>query len=140
MTALSARRARLVEVRRLQHLQSALAAAGAEQRALALETSAERLGQLRASLVTEVGTTSGAYLSSLGELATRLERARDGLTDAIISARATAADAVALRLEARIRQEGAERLHSRAAAAEEAEREGHLASLPCWRAVRGADH
>ena len=47
----------------------------------------------------------------------RLDAARDGLTDAIVGARASAERFAALRLEARIRQESAERLGEQAQAA-----------------------
>jgi hypothetical protein len=58
-----------------------------------------------------------AQLSNAGELAMRLDTVRNGLTDSIVSARATALESAARRLEARIRQESAERLEERAAKA-----------------------
>jgi hypothetical protein len=47
----------------------------------------------------------------------RLDNARAGLTDAIVSARTVAADRAAQRLEARRRKESAEKLDDRAATA-----------------------
>ena len=60
---------------------------------------------------------SAAQLSSAAELAMRLDTVRHGLTDSIVAARATALETAARRLEARIRQESAERLEERAATA-----------------------
>jgi hypothetical protein len=118
------RRRRVVRVRRVQHLQAAAEAARAEGKVVSLESSAERLAELRESLGFALGMLSGAALSNVGELAMRLDTVRDGLTDAIVSARASAEQFAALRLEARIRQESAEKLgeQARVALAEERER------------------
>lgn len=123
MKGLVQRRARIARVRRVQHLQAAAEAAQAESRVASLESSAARLGELRRSLRTETGATNGALLSNIGELAMRLDSVREGLTDAIVGARASAERFAALRLEARIRQEGAERLGEKAQAALEDLRE-----------------
>lgn len=109
-----ARRARIARVRRVQHLQAAARAAQAERKADALESTADHLAQLRLVLAPEPGALSGAQLANAAELAMRLDMVRDGLTDAIVAARATALDRAARRLEARIRQESAERLEERA--------------------------
>lgn len=123
MRGLVERRHRIVRVRRVQHLQAAAAAARAEGKVVSLETSAERLVELRMSLGLAPGTVNGAALSNVGELAMRLDTVRDGLTDAIVSARASADQFAALRLEARIRQESAEKLGEQAQAALVEERE-----------------
>jgi len=127
MKALVDRRRRIVRVRRVQHLQAAAEASRAEGKVASLETSADRLLQLRAGLRLAPGTVNGAALSNVGELAMRLDTVRDGLTDAIVSARATAAQFATLRLEARIRQESAEKLDERAQAAFEEQRERRVA-------------
>jgi hypothetical protein len=123
MKALVDRRRRIVRVRRVQHLQASAEAARAEGKVASLETSAERLVELRMSLGLAPGTVNGAALSNVGELAMRLDTVRDGLTDAIVSARASAEQFAALRLEARIRQESAEKLGEQAQAALVEERE-----------------
>ena len=70
--------------------------------------------ELRLSLTTGVGPLTSQTLAAQGELAHRLDLARFGLADAIVGARATAAGKAAERIEARIRQESAERLAERA--------------------------
>ncbi len=117
MKGLVQRRARVARVRRVQHLQAAATAAQAEGRAAALEGTAAHLALLRHSLAPAQGMMAAAELSGAAELAMRLDAVRDGLTDSIVSARATALETAARRLEARIRQESAERLEERAAVA-----------------------
>lgn len=114
MKALVARRARITRVRSAQHLLAASAAASAEAHVTALESNADKLAGLRDSLTLPIGVTSGAIMQNRGELAQRLERARYGLTDAIVSARAAAEQKVSERLEARQRQESAAKLDARA--------------------------
>ena len=111
------RRARFARIRRVQHLQAAATATQAEGRVASLENTAEHLLQLSHSLTPVAGTIAASQLSSAAELAMRLDTVRNGLTDSIVSARATALESAARRLEARIRQESAERLEERAAAA-----------------------
>jgi hypothetical protein len=110
-------RARIARVRRIQHIQAAAAAQAAQGQLAQLETSAERLAALRGSLAFAPGICSGAALSRIGELAMRLDSAREGLTDAIVSARSVVAERAAQRLEARQRRESAEKLDARAAEA-----------------------
>ncbi|WP_156680333.1 hypothetical protein [Sphingomonas profundi] len=117
MKQLLKRRERLVRVRNVQHLQASAAAAQAETRVATLETSAARLVALRGSLTPETGAVFAAALSNAGELSMRLEAARHGMTDAIANARASADRLGAMRLEARVRQESAEKLGERAEAA-----------------------
>ena len=129
MKALVRRRERLVRVRRVQHLQVAGVAAEAEGRAVQLETTSERLRDLRSTIAAAPGPTHGGALSSIGELGLRLEQVRDGLTDAIVSARASATEHAALRLAARIREESAIKLRERSSAAWDEEKERRLSSL-----------
>jgi hypothetical protein len=112
-----AKRARIARVRKVQHSLAAAAAARAENHAAMLETSAARLAQLRFSLSVSKGMSSGAAIAHLGELAMRLDDARHGLSDAIASARANADQQAEVRLAARRRQESANKLEIRAAAA-----------------------
>ena len=117
MNSLLKRRGRLVRVRKVQHLQATAAAAQAEARAASLESSADRLVSLRGSLTPAPGTVFAAALSNAGELAMRLDAARHGMTGALADARASADRLGTLRLEARIRQESAEKLGAQAQSA-----------------------
>ncbi len=115
MKSKAAKRTRIARVRRIQHDLVAADAAKAENHASMLESSAERLAALRNSLGANMGRASGASLANLGELAMRLDDARQGLTAAINNARANATHQSQLRLEARQRQESAAKLEARAA-------------------------
>lgn len=117
MKALVQKRARIARVRRVQHMQAAAAAAAAQGQLVQLELSADRLAALRISLGSGAGASTGAALSNAAELAMRLDDARHGLADAIVSARAVAAERAEQRLEARRHKESADKLGTRAAAA-----------------------
>lgn len=110
-------RGRIARVRRIQHGLAALAASKASGHVQLLETNRDRLGQMRDGLVAEPGATSGAALASRGELAMRLETAREGLGKTLVGARAAAALREQARLGARRHQESAESLEQRAASA-----------------------
>lgn len=115
MSAALKQRARIARVRRLQHNEAASSAAEAAGELRNLEISRERLTQIRFGLAAEAGATSGAWLSSAGELAMRLDAARFGMTGSIDAARAVAAAREQARLQARISQESAEKLRQAAA-------------------------
>lgn len=115
MKAIAQRRARIARVRNVQHLQAAAAAHAAESHVMQLEMNAERLIAIRSSLSMATGATTGAALANAGEIAQRLDRMRDGLAAAIVGARATAEHQAAIRLEARKKQESADKLDQRAA-------------------------
>lgn len=117
MKSLLKRRARIAHVRHVQHLQAAGIAAQATARVESLESTAERLSALGRALSADLGGSSGATLQQRGELAMRLDAARHGLADTIVGARAQAEHASALRLQARIAQESADKLDERARAA-----------------------
>jgi hypothetical protein len=108
------RRERIARVRRVEHMQAAAAAAQAEAQLKSLQESAERVLSLRLSLTTGVGAIPAEYLAARGELAHRLDVARFGLADAIAGQRTVVDAKSAERVEARIRQESAERLVDRA--------------------------
>ncbi len=131
------RRERIARVRRVEHAQALGAAALAEQQLRSLEQSAARVLDLRLSLTTGVGSMPAETLAACGELAHRLDVARFGLTDAIVGARATAAVKAAERIEARIRQESAERLVERAATEVSDLAEARMSSAARPRSVRG---
>jgi hypothetical protein len=120
MTRLLRQRNRIVRVRRLQHDLAASAAAEAAGKVQMLETSRERLAEMRRELGTDTGATVGASLARVGELAMRLDDARHGLGRSIDTARAAAAHQEGIRVERRRDQESAEKLQQQAAAAAEA--------------------
>ncbi len=114
MSTVVKRRERIARVRRVEHVLAAGAAAAAEAQLESLESSAARVLELRLSLTTGLGSMLSESLAARGELAHRLDVARFGLADAIAGARAVVATRSAERVEARIRQESADRLVSRA--------------------------
>jgi hypothetical protein len=115
MKEIAARRARVARVRRAQHLLAAAEAAKAEQQLALLKANSDKLAALRDSLAVDGGQTTGAVLRNRGELAARLDKVRDGLRHAIIGADATARERSDQRLDARQKQESAEKLDNRAA-------------------------
>ena len=116
MTGLSQRRARIARVRRIEHARASASAAEAESRVVVLEGHSARLHTLAGDLTPASGTMFGAALSNAGELQQRLRDARSGLVDAITGARASALERSLQRIEARIRQESADRLETMAEA------------------------
>lgn len=128
MKALVAKRARITRVRDVQHRLAMSAAASAEAHVANLESNAAKLASMRDSLTMPAGPTTGAALQNRGELAHRLDTARYGLSDAIVSARAAAEQKIAERLEARQRQESAAKLDARAVQALAAWTEGRMAA------------
>ena len=112
-------RARLVRVRKIQHDLAASAAALAAGQVQLIETNRERLAQMRGELRASEGMTSGAALARLGELAMRLDDARQGLGRTLDNARTAAAAREDVRRSARRDQESAEKLQQAAVGAAE---------------------
>jgi hypothetical protein len=112
MNGLVRQRARLARVRRIQHGLAATVAAQAAGRVQMLETSRERLRQMRSELRPVEGPTTGAAMARMGELAMRLDSARYNLGPTIDSARSAAAARETERLAARRDQESAEKLEA----------------------------
>jgi hypothetical protein len=110
-------RARIGRIRRIQHGLAAFAAAQASGHVQMLEANEQKLKQMRLGLAAGTGPTSGAAMASRGELAMRLENARDGLKGTLAGARAAAMLREEERLGARREQESAEKLERRAASA-----------------------
>jgi hypothetical protein len=119
MNGLVRQRARLARVRRIQHGLAATIAAEAAGRVQMLETSRARLLQMRSELCPLEGTTTGAAMARMGELAMRLDAARHNLGPTIDSARNAAAAREAERRAARRDQESAEKLEAAALRAAE---------------------
>jgi hypothetical protein len=114
MNGLVRQRARLARVRRIQHGLAATVAAQAAGRVQMLETSRERLRQMRSELRPVEGPTTGAAMARMGELAMRLDSARYNLGPTIDSARSAAAARETERRAARRDQESAEKLEAAA--------------------------
>lgn len=119
MTNVIRQRQRIVRVRRIQHNLAASAAAEAAGHVQMLEINRERLARMRSELRPGEGLTSGAALARMGELAMRLDSARQGLGRTIDSARSVAALRETARLSARRGQESAEKLQQAAIGAAE---------------------
>jgi hypothetical protein len=127
-------RARIVRVRRLQHDLAASVAAEAAGKVQTLETSRRRLADMRNELCAVTGATLGSGLARIGELAMRLDVARQGLAPSLDSARAAAAQKERIRVSKRRDQESAEKLQQSAAAAAEALAERQMLRAPRVRA------
>lgn len=123
--------ARLVRVRSIQHGLAALIAEHAARKVESLESSAGQLARLREGFGSELGLSSGAALAGIGEIAMRLDAAREGLGKSIASARARAAESHQARMTARRKQESAQRITDKkaAAAAREVEKKQVAARL-----------
>ncbi|WP_106639011.1 hypothetical protein [Allosphingosinicella vermicomposti] len=141
MSPVSRQRARIARVRHIQHDLAAAAASEAKGKVNALEMSAEHLARLRAELTADVGTTNGATIGSMGELALRIEQAREGLERSLDRARSVAEAKDQVRLAARIQQESADKLKDRASAADEAREERKISASirPKFRSARQGD-
>jgi hypothetical protein len=126
MNGLVRQRARLARVRRIQHGLAATVAAQAAGRVQMLETSRERLRQMRGELKPAQGPTTGAAMARMGELAMRLDAARYNLGPTIDSARSAAAARETERRAARRDQESAEKLEAAALRAAEQAAEQRL--------------
>lgn len=110
-------RARIARVRRIQHGIASLAAAKAAGHVQFLEANQQRLKAMHEGLAANPGNTCGATLAGLGELAMRLDAARDGLGTTIASAKVAARLREEARLGARREQDCAEKLERKAASA-----------------------
>ena len=134
-------RARIGRIRRIQHGLAAFAAAKASDHVQMLEANEEKLKQMRLGLAAGTGPTSGAAMAARGELAMRLETARDGLKGTIAGARVAASLREQERLGARREQESAEKLERRAtsAAADAAERRLNAAFRPRFKIRTSGD-
>jgi hypothetical protein len=122
MTSLSARRARVLRMRSIEHKVAVARLAKATSDANSLEAVARRIATLRNGLGTLEGQTSGQVLSAMAEMAGRLDRAGRDLVQPIAALETTRIQIDAERMKARIKKEGASKLHSKAAASDDARR------------------
>ena len=129
MKSVADRRARVARVRNVQHLQATMVAEEARARVVDLETNAGRLAEMRGALAPGAGLTSGAALGGARELMARLENAERSLAGSIATARINAQARQQEKLEARIAQEGADKLEARAVHALQESIEQRLAAI-----------
>lgn len=114
MTSLAQRRARILRVRQMEHRVARVRLATAEATLANLDRISGRLSGLRASLKPDAERTSGLALKAMAEMALRLESAQTDLAAPIGNAENNRVRSIAERVFAKGREEGAEKLHSRA--------------------------
>jgi hypothetical protein len=119
MSRLSRRCARILRVRSAEHRAALAREAAAKLRIAQLLGVARRVDDLRASLRPAQGPCDGQSLHAMLEMQQRLGRAETDLARPIGIAEGRLEQASAARLIARRREDGAERLHDRAAAGEQ---------------------
>ena len=120
MTGTTARRARLLRLRSIQHRIAVAKLARADANVANLARIAQRIVGLKAGLGADEGTTNGMALKAMTEMAIRLDAARAGIAAPISEAEARRAEFNALRIRARQKEESAAKLHDKAATSEAA--------------------
>ena len=120
MTGTTARRARLLRLRSIQHRIAVAKLARADANVANLARIAQRIAGLKAGLGADAGATTGMSLMAMTEMAIRLDTARAGIAAPISEAEARRAEFNALRIRAHQRQESAAKLHDKAATSEAA--------------------
>jgi hypothetical protein len=114
VTALSARRTRLLRLRALQHQMACANLAAADARLVNLNDVAGRLAALRFTLAVEVSPSCGAALRTRYDMTDRLDVARAGLAQPLAEAALVQSECQRLRTQAWQKEESA--LHLRDAA------------------------
>lgn len=130
------RRQRLLHLRAIEHRIAAADLARADAALANVAAVEARIARLRDGIETSIGSASGRELQSLAELAARLDRARAGLEVSRANADAERSAREEQRHLAYRAEEQAERLHSRALAAETAAREQRIAAARIWRPIK----
>lgn len=120
MSSLSSRRARVLRLRSIEHKVAVARLAKATNEAQSLEAVARRITALRSGLGALEGQTSGQILSAMAEMASRLDRAGRDLVQPMAALEIARLQIDAERMKARIKKEGASKLHSKAAASDDA--------------------
>ena len=120
MTGTTARRARLLRLRSIQHRIAVAKLARADANVANLARIAQRIAGLKAGLGAGAGATTGMSLMAMTEMAIRLDTARAGIAAPISEAEARRSEFNALRIRAHQRQESAAKLHDKAATCEAA--------------------
>lgn len=122
MTSTTARRARLLRLRTIEHRVAKAKLARADATLTNLSRIAARIAGLREGLGTAVGGTSGMGLKAIAEMSARLDAAQIGMSAPIDEAEARRAEYSALRIAAQQKEDSAEKLHDKAATSEAAAR------------------
>lgn len=123
MTGTTARRARLLRLRTIEHRIAKAKLTRADAALVNLERIAGRIAALRDGLGASVGGTSGMVLKAMAEMSIRLDAARSGMTAPMTEAEARRAEFNALRITAQQKEDSAAKLHDKAATSEAATRD-----------------
>ncbi len=114
MTRTSDRRSRLLRLRSIEHRLAAIRLADADSALNNLVRVRERLAKLRSALVVGEGQAHGRDILAMAELAQRLENAQAQMRAPADQAERLRAERQAERIAARMREEGAAKLHVKA--------------------------
>ncbi len=120
MTGTTARRARLLRLRTIEHRIAKAKLARADATLVNLERIAGRIAALKNGLGAGVGGTSGMALKAMTEMSIRLDAARSGMTAPMTEAEARRAEFNALRIAAQHKEDSAGKLYDKAATSEAA--------------------
>jgi len=123
MTTRTARRKRIIRVRSVEHQMAEANLARANGELANLVELAKRLETLRADLAVAKGAVAGRALNTIGELAMRLDVAKENLTAPLHQASARRDQMSALAQSAMVREESAVRLYERSRKSDESESE-----------------
>lgn len=123
MTAATAQRQRLLRLRQIEHRVSLVRLADADRTRVHLSRIADRLVKLKEGLGAREGETTGITLQAMTEMSVRLMDAERGLERPIYEAEQRYSYADNIRLQARQKEEGAEKLAEKARQFDEAHHE-----------------
>jgi hypothetical protein len=123
MNAATARRKRIIRVRSVEHQMAEAKLARAQGELANLVELSQRLEALRADLAVAKGVISGRAMNSVGELAMRLDMAKESLIAPMQSASQRRDQAGKVAQLALVKEESAQRLYERTRKSEEVEAE-----------------
>lgn len=123
MNAATARRKRIIRVRSVEHQMAEAKLARAKGELANLVELSQRLEALRADLAVAKGVISGRAMNSVGELAMRLDMAKESLVAPMQNASHRRDQAGKVAQLALVKEESAQRLYDRTRKAEEVETE-----------------
>jgi hypothetical protein len=120
--SITARRARILRLRSIEHRIAQAKLARADAALLNLTRIVERIDALKNGLGTTQGGTSGMALKAMTEMAMRLDTAQSGMVTPINEAEARRTEFSLLRVAAQQKEDSAAKLHEKAATHEAAAR------------------
>jgi hypothetical protein len=123
MNAATARRKRIIRVRSVEHQMAEAKLARAQGELANLVELSQRLEALRADLAVAKGVISGRAMNSVGELAMRLDMAKESLIAPMQNASQRRDQAGKVAQLALVKEESAQRLYERTRKSEEVEAE-----------------